>query len=210
MPTCSMDREYGPAWACADQETARGLSMAGKVARTPSYQLKVALEDATPPVWRRVVLPGHWHLGRVHTVVQYAMGWTDSHLHEFEVDGVRYGEADPASGSEVRREATARLHEVVPAVGARMLYTYDFGDDWRHEIVVEAISEPVPHASCLAGERACPPEDCGGPWGYAEILVAVNDPEHPEHETFAEWLDDDFDPEAFDVASVNEILRLIR
>jgi len=104
------------------------------------------------------------------------MGWTDSYLHEFEVDGVRYGEPDSGSGSEVHRGATARLHEVVPAVGARMLYTYDFGDDWRHEIVVEALGELVPQASCLAGERACPPEDCKGPWGYAEMLVAVNDP----------------------------------
>lgn len=90
------------------------------------------------------MVPGHWNLGRVHTVLQCAMGWTDSHLHEFEVDGVRYGEPDPASGSEVRREATARLHEVVPAVGARMLYTYDFGDDWRHEIVWTTASSRRP------------------------------------------------------------------
>lgn len=183
--------------------------MPGKVARTPSYQLIVVLQDVTPEVWRRVVVPGHWHLGRLHTVLQYAMGWTDSHLHEFEAGGVRYGEPGSDSGAEVRREATARVHEVVPAVGARMLYTYDFGDDWRHDILVEANGEPVSQASCVEGGRACPPEDCGGPWGYTEMLEAVSDPEHPEHETFGEWLDADFDPAAFDVAGVNEILRLI-
>lgn len=184
--------------------------MAGKAARAPSYQLKVELEEVTPPVWRRIVVPGHWHLGLVHMALQHAMGWEDSHLHEFDIDGVRYGVPDPAWDSGMRREATARLHEVLPAVGARMLYTYDFGDGWRHEIVVEEMSEPVLHASCLAGERACPPEDSGGPWGYAEMLVAVHDQEHPDHETFAEWLDDDFDPEAFDVVAVNEVLRMIR
>ena len=183
--------------------------MAGKVARTPSYQLKVVLQDASPEVWRRIVVPGHWHLGLLHTVLQVAMGWTDSHLHDFHADGVRYGEPDSGL-SEVRRETTARVREVLPAVGARMLYTYDFGDDWRHEIVVEGIGEPVQQASCVAGARACPPEDCGGSWGYAEMLEAVNDRAHPEHETFAEWLPEDFDAAAFDMAGVNQVLRRIR
>lgn len=128
--------------------------MAGKLAKTPSYQLKVTLRGLRPPVWRRVVVPGHWHLGRVHSVLQVAMGWTDSHLHEFEVAGVRYGEPDPWGDGRVRREVTARLHEVVPVVGARMDYTYDFGDDWRHNVVVEAVGEPIGQASCLAGRRA--------------------------------------------------------
>ena len=118
---------------------------------------------------------------------------------------MRYGEPDSGL-SEVRWETTARVHEVLPAVGARMLYTYDFGDDWRHEIVVEGIGEPVQRASCVAGERACPPEDCGGSWGYAEMLAAVNDRAHPEHETFAQWLAEDFDAAAFDEAGVNRML----
>jgi hypothetical protein len=189
--------------------TTRGVCMAGKVTKTPSYQLKVVLQDASPEVWRRVVVPGHWHLGQLHLVLQVAMGWTNSHLHEFEADGVRYGEPDLDSGAEVRREATSRVHEVLPAVGARMLYTYDFGDDWRHELIVEQVGEPVQQASCLAGERACPPEDCGGTWGYAEMLEAVSDPAHPEHETYAEWLAEDFDAEAFDPAVANRVLRRV-
>lgn len=183
--------------------------MAGKAARTPSYQLKVELEEVNPPVWRRIVIPGHWHLGLVHVALQSAMGWENSHLQEFEADGVRYGDPDPGWDSGVRREATTRLHEVLPAVGAPMVYTYDFGDGWRHEIVVEAIGDPAQQASCMAGERACPPEDSGGPWGYAEMLAAVTNREHPDHDTFTEWLGNRFDPEAFDVAAVDKVLRLI-
>jgi len=184
--------------------------MAEKLAKTPSYQLKVTLRGVKPPVWRRVVVPGHWHLGRVHSVLQVAMGWSNAHLHEFEVDGVRFGEPDPDwDDGRVRREATARLHEVVPDVGARMDYTYDFGDDWRHSVVVEALGEPAQRATCVAGRRACPPEDCGGAWGYAEMLAAVDDPKHPDHEEYAEWLGV-FDPDAFDTAGIAGILSLIR
>lgn len=186
--------------------------MASKVAKTPSYQLRIELMDLTPPIWREVVVPGHWHLGVLHRVVQWSMGWDDSHLHEFEADGVRYGAADPMSGSvsssAVARETTVRLHEVLPAVGSRLFYTYDFGDDWRHEIVVESLGDPAAQAACLAGERACPPEDSGGPWGYPEMLAAVKDPNHPEHETYVEWLGD-FDPEAFDLARTDALLRRI-
>jgi len=184
--------------------------MAGTGARARSCQLKVELEDTAPPIWRRIVLPGHWHRGLVHAALQRAMGWEDSHLHEFEVDGVRYGEPDPDWDSERRAETPARLCEVLPAAGMRMSYTYDFGDSWRHEILLEAVGEPVSKASCLAGSRACPPEDSGGPWGYDDMLAAVRDPEHPDRAAFLEWLGEDFDAEAFDVAAVKEILGTIR
>lgn len=109
----------------------------------------MVLQDVSPEVWRRIVVPGHWHLGLLHTVLQVAMGWTDSHLHDFHAGGVRYGEPESGLVAEVRREATARVHEVLPAVGARMLYRYDFGDDWRHEFVVEGIGEPVQQPRAL-------------------------------------------------------------
>lgn len=183
--------------------------MGRKVSRTPSYELKIELEDVAPPVWRRVVVPGHWHLGLVHEVVQGSMGWTDSHLHEFEVGETRYGRPRTTWGGDVLRESSARLHEVLPDVGARMLYTYDFGDGWRHDIVVEAVGGPVQEASCVGGARACPPEDSGGPWGYAEMLAVVSDPQHPDHEQFVDWLGEDFDPEAFDVAAHDRSVRRI-
>lgn len=184
--------------------------MAGKVRKTPSYEVKITLLDLAPPVWRRLVLPGQWHLGTVHTALQVAMGWEDCHLHEFEVDGVRYGEPDPVGmGAPVRRETAVRLHEALPQVGSTIVYTYDFGDGWEHELLVEAVGEPTQQAVCLAGERACPPEDSGGPWGYADMLAAVADPKHPDREHFAEWLGEDFDPEAFDPEPVNRDLPRI-
>lgn len=136
--------------------------------------------------------------------------WQDSHLHEFEVDGVRYGEPDPDWDSEMRAETTARLCEVLPAAGTRMSYTYDFGDSWRHEILLEAVGEPVSNASCLAGSRACPPQDPGGPWGYDDMLRGRARPGASDRAAFLEWLGEGFHPEAFDVAPVNEILGTIR
>ncbi len=184
--------------------------MAGSATKVPSYQVKVTLTGVKPPVWRRLVLPGHWHLGKVHDAIQIAMGWTDTHLHSFEAKGVRYGVPDPDWPTGERREATARLHEVVPGAGARLRYTYDFGDNWRHDIVVEALGEPVSRASCLAGRRACPPEDCGGAWGYADLRAALTDPTHPGHEHYAEWLGMPFDANAFDLQLTGKMLATMR
>jgi Plasmid pRiA4b ORF-3-like protein len=184
--------------------------MAGTAARASSYQLKVELKDVAPTVWRRIVLPGHWHLGFVHTALQRAMGWQDSHLHEFEVDGVPYGEPEPDSDSETRAETTARLLEVLPTAEAQMFCSYDFGDGWRHQILVETIGEPVSTAPCLARGAGLPTGGLGWPWGYDDMLAAVRDPQHPDRGTFLEWLGDDFDPEAFDVTAVYESLALIR
>lgn len=182
-----------------------------KLAQVPAYRIKITLAGVKPPVWRRVVLPGTWHLGKVHDAVQRVMGWTDSHLHEFEAEGLSWGQ--PGQGwamDEVRRETTARLHEVAPAVGAKLSYTYDFGDDWRHVLLVEELLAPQATAACLGGRRACPPEDCGGPWGYGTLLEILADPQHPEHEERLEWLGGPFDPNAFDAADANEALSRLR
>ncbi len=182
--------------------------MVAKIARVPAYRIKITLTGVKPPVWRRVVLPGAWHLGRVHEAVQTAMGWTNSHLHEFEREGLRWGQPDPDWGSaDVRREVTARLHEVLPAVGERITYTYDFGDDWRHVLLVEELLPPVRTATCLAGRGACPPEDSGGSWGYAELLAILADPQHPEHDERLDWAGGQIDPKLFDHAEVSEALR---
>lgn len=105
------------------------------------------------------------------------------------------------------REQTIRLHEVVPQVGDQLTYTYDFGDDWRHRLVVEDLLPPQRTASCLSGGRAGPPEDSGGPWGYEELLAAIRDPRHPEHKERLEWLDGPIDPERFDLAAVDAAVR---
>jgi len=174
-----------------------------KVADVPAYRIKVSLLDVKPPVWRRVVVPGSWHLGKVHDVVQAAFGWADSHLHEFERGGRRWGMPDPDWDTGVQREATIRLHEILPVVGDRLTYTYDFGDGWRHTLLVEELLAPQRAAGCLGGRRACPPEDCGGPWGYEELLAVIGDPTHPEHAERLEWLGGQIDPAAFDLAATD-------
>ncbi|CAN5280763.1 hypothetical protein BH24ACT9_BH24ACT9_18810 [soil metagenome] len=179
-----------------------------KLKHVPAYRIKITLTGVKPPVWRRVVLPGAWHLGKVHDAVQTAMGWTNSHLHEFDRDGLRWGQPDPDwDGAEVRREETARLHEVLPTLGDKITYTYDFGDDWRHVLLVEELLAPARTATCVAGRGACPPEDCGGPWGYAELLASLADPQHPEHRERLDWVGGPIDPEAFDPTQASEALR---
>lgn len=179
-----------------------------KATKVPAYQLKISLLDVEPAVWRRVVLPGHWNLSLVHSAVQVAMGWEDSHLHQFEAGDVRYAPPNPyGGGGEVRREGTARLHEVVSQVGDTLSYWYDFGDDWYHDLVVEQVLPPQPYAQCLDGAHACPPEDCGGPWGYLELLAALGDPQHPEHDELLDWVGNGFDPAAFDVDQADKVLR---
>jgi Plasmid pRiA4b ORF-3-like protein len=173
------------------------------------YQLKVALLDVTPPVWRRVVVPSAYTLDRVHRVIQYAMGWQDCHLHSFEAGGEQYGEPDPVGGLGVHDELETRL-DAVAGKGDVLRYTYDFGDWWEHEITVEDAFAADPdgrYPACLDGARACPPEDVGGAFGYGELLAALADPEHPRHELMHGWLGREFDPAAFDPGRVSTLLR---
>src|SRR5262245_56149608 len=173
------------------------------------FQLKIALAGIRPPVWRRVLVPGEMTLADLHDVVQVAMGWTDTHLHEFEIGDARYGAPDPDwDRDDVKDDARAKLFRLA-AAGSRFRYTYDFGDDWRHDITVEKVLTPeagTRYPTCSAGRRACPPEDVGGPWGYPEFLAAVDDPSHPDHNHWAEWIGGSFDPERFDVSATNAVL----
>jgi hypothetical protein len=173
------------------------------------YQLKVTLRDTKPPVWRRVQV-ADCTLGRLHDVIQTCMGWTNSHLNAFEVGGEQYGEPDPDDVMEMEDERKLKLSHAVARGYKKFAYTYDFGDNWDHTVEVEKTLDAEPgvrYPRCVAGKRACPPEDCGGPWGYADFLEAVRDPKHPEHEDMLEWIGGGFDPEKFDVEAVNEELR---
>ena len=178
-------------------------------AKTKILEIKIELREVRPAVLRRVQVPGELTLAGLHEVVQVAMGWTDSHLHEFDVDGARYGQGDPDWGfDEVRDEARAALFRLV-GPGDRMGYLYDFGDGWAHRLTVEKVLAPEPgvrYPRCVSGRRACPPEDVGGPWGYDGFLAALADPGHPEHERYREWMGGTFDPAAFDLDAVNEAL----
>ena len=184
-----------------------------KPSSTPIYQLKVTLKDSKPPIWRRILVRGDISLAKLHQILQIAMGWEDSHLHQFIVDGTSYGEPDPEYRDEMKSERRVKLNQVAPHEKDRFTYEYDFGDSWEHQIVVEKILAPDPGAHypvCVAGKRACPPEDCGGVWGYGSLLEAISDPANPEHEEMLEWVGEDFDPEAFDLEEINEGLNRIR
>jgi hypothetical protein len=173
------------------------------------YQLKVTIVGTDPPVWRRVRVAESTTLLGLHDIIQTAFGWQDYHLHEFEVDGVRYGSDDRGGwGPRPKSERRTRLGAVARQ-RSRFGYTYDFGDDWCHEIVVETVMPAKPgdkYPTCVAGERTCPPEDCGGVWGYEHLLEVLADPAHKEHDDMREWLGllkgAKFDPEAFDASRV--------
>lgn len=179
------------------------------------YQLKISLRDSEPEIWRRVLVSGGVTLKKLHRVIQEAMAWTDSHLHEFIVGKISYCEPDPEMEiGRSKNENRFHLYEIAPKAKGSFLYVYDFGDGWEHKIKVEKIldrDERYPgYSTCLGGEKACPPEDCGGIYGYYEMMEVREDPKHPEHENVIEWLGDEFDPETFDLEETNEMLKRIR
>lgn len=179
-------------------------------ARGGVYQLKVTLVGLRPPIWRRVLVDGASTLDEVHEVIQAAFGWWDYHLHEFEINGRRYGVPDPDDdwGEPALDERRARLDRLaVP--GSSFEYVYDFGDYWRHRVDVEKVvlaSGVVAVPACIGGRRACPPEDCGGTGGYKDLVEILADPNHPERD---EWVEryEGFDPERFDCAEFAENRR---
>jgi hypothetical protein len=182
----------------------------------PIYQIKVGLRQAKPPIWRRLEVRADLSLADLHHVIQAAFGWDDSHMHVFETPYGDFGHADRQLGH--RAEAPVTLEQVAPEVKDKIRYTYDFGDDWDHEILVEKVFDrdhaaPV-HPRCTGGRRATPPEDCGGIWGYAELVEILADPRHPDHEERLEWLGLDdpnqFDPAAFDLEKANRALAELR
>ena len=147
-------------------------SESAMISKTPDsaiYQLKVTLKHSKPPIWRRIQVRADVTLYDLHEIIQIAMGWTDSHLHQFMANDVYYGEPNPDFGFDVANERRVRLHELVSEVKDKILYEYDFGDGWEHGIVLEKVPEPEPNGSyprCISGRRQCPPEDVGGIWGY--------------------------------------------
>jgi hypothetical protein len=177
------------------------------------YQFKVTLNGVKPPIWRRLLVPSSFSLKDLHKVLQVALGWTDSHLHGFIAKGRHYGIPDPEFGTGQINESRVRLDEVLSTEKDAMTYEYDFGDGWGHKIVLEKVLEQAVEGaapSCIAGARACPPEDCGGPWGYTELLKIIADPAHPEHDERLEWLGGEFDPERFDLSEINSVLARMK
>ncbi|MGQ0779378.1 MAG: plasmid pRiA4b ORF-3 family protein [Pseudonocardiales bacterium] len=181
----------------------------------PVYQIKVELRGAKPPIWRRLEVPADISLASLHAVIQIAFDWYDSHMHVFETPYGEFGVPESELGH--RAEAPVALEQVAPSARSKIRYTYDFGDDWEHDILVEKVLDRDKTASyprCTGGRRAAPPEDCGGIWGYADLEEILANPTHPEHEERLEWLGLDdatqFDPTDFDPTTVNEALSDLR
>lgn len=170
-------------------------------------QFKVTLLGMRPPVWRRIVVPADYHLGHLHQIVQLAMGWNDSHLHQFRIGPDTLSQpAFELKGA--KNENRVTLAELFPTLVGKIGYEYDFGDGWEHEVLCEGLpkSPPSQIPICLSGRRSCPPDDVGGIFGYLEFLDAICDPEHEEHEERLDWYGGEFDPESFDRERINDLL----
>lgn len=175
------------------------------------YQFKVTLKDIHPPIWRRFQVNSNITLYRLHLVLQAVMGWENCHLYQFAIRGNCY--SDPEFGSECANSRRVKLWQVLTRPRMKFFYEYDFGDCWMHEVVLEKILEPADgmrYPVCLAGARACPPEDCGGPSGYMTLLGILSDPAHERYEEMVDWVGGEFDPEAFDIEGINQQLRRLR
>lgn len=178
-----------------------------------AIQLKITLVGSQPAIWRRVLVSPRTTLELLHWIIQEVMPWTNSHMHAFrDRDDRSYADVD--SGLEdAADEARFTVGQLLNQPRAKMIYEYDFGDGWEHLIQWEKApplkpDQPLPF--CTAGERNAPPDDCGGIWGYADLLAALKDPDHSMHEEMREWAGEDFDPEAFDLDQINRALKKLK
>ncbi|MGB3619128.1 MAG: hypothetical protein WBA12_13505 [Catalinimonas sp.] len=172
-----------------------------------ALQLKITLRDVKPPVWRRVKVPAHFTFYELHVVIQTAMGWEEAHLYEFVLPPFeRIGD-----GTDNTDATTVRLGDLLHQENQKLAYTYDFGDNWEHQIVVEKVlpDEHLERPVCTAGRRAAPPEDCGGVFGYEHFLEAMHNPRHPDHRELRQWYGGAFDPEMFERTEINDELALV-
>ena len=177
------------------------------------YRLRVELKDTQRPIWRLIVVPEGITLHELHIVLQEVMGWTNTHLYQFTSRGATFAvpdEEDVDFGRFVHDSRVVLLGDLCLGRRSTLEYVYDFGDGWKHIITVEEaepadMRQPIP--ACLDGQRACPPEDVGGTGGYGDMLQALADPDHEEHESYKQWLDRRYEPETFDPALVNLMLK---
>lgn len=178
------------------------------------YQIQIALKDFKPKIWRRVLVPADMLLSNFHCVIQTSMGWTNSHLHQFIKNRQYYQERHPDDDyweefNNVDYQ-DIMLSELLTREKERITYEYDFGDGWRHEIILEKIlpaDKKMHYPVCIKGKNCCPPEDCGGVWGYENMLNILKNPDDEEYDSYKEWLGEEFDPKEFDMDTVNVFLK---
>lgn len=173
------------------------------------FQLKIILKGSKPPIWRRIVAPGDTSLDKLHEIIQIAMGWTDSHMHQYICNGTYYCipyDDDPIV--DMVDERGVKINKLLKKEKDKIFYEYDFGDGWLHEITLEKITGAAGKSKvrCLKGVGACPPEDCGGLWGYYDLLEVVKDENNPDYAEMLEWLGEGFDPDFYDLTVTNVVL----
>lgn len=178
------------------------------------YQIKISLKDSHPPIWRRFLVDSAVLLADLHKILQTVMGWTNSHLHQFRLGETTYAppsEEDDFFDTKSVDSSKVQLKTLMENVGDKLWYEYDFGDSWDMVLVLEKILPAVKtkfQPICLSGKRNCPPEDCGGIWGYEDLLEVINKGKGRRYAEIMEWLGGEFDPEFFDLDSVNELLKM--
>ncbi len=179
-----------------------------------TYQIQIALRRSSPKIWRRILVSPDVLLADLHKIIQTTMGWTNSHLHQFIKDRTFYApKADEDDFWEESNDISythIKISDLLKKEKDRMIYEYDFGDGWEHDIILERIEADGDNKNtpvCVAGKNNCPPEDCGGVWGYANMLEILSNPEHEEYNEYMEWCGEGFDPKYFDKDEVNEQLK---
>lgn len=206
-----MDRLKEGIVGTAEPKTTKGKQSSSK----SLYQFKITLLESHPPIWRRIQVE-NCTLEKLHEHIQTAMGWTNSHLHQFDIKGERYGDPElldeGVGDQDIEDSTTTMMSEILPKSGKRFrfVYEYDFGDGWQHEVLFEGCPEPEKgkkYPLCLEGERACPPEDIGGVGGYENFLEVIADPQHEEHADMREWIGDKFDAERFDAKAATKAMK---
>jgi len=177
------------------------------------YQIQVALKNFRPKIWRRLLIPSGVLLLDLHEIIQTSMGWTNSYLHQFIKNKTYYMakmEYDDFWDEMGNVDYKAiKISDLLKKEKEKIIYEYDFGDGWEHDIILEKIlpiDHKIDYPICLKGKMNCPPEDCGGIWGYSEMLEILKQPDHEEYETYIEWLGNGFNPEYFDIDKVNKLL----
>jgi len=180
------------------------------------YQIQIALKGSKPKIWRRILVPSDLLLPDFHKIIQITMGWDNSHLHQFIKDRTFYTQrmADDDFWDDMDNidYSKTKISDLLKKQKDRMIYEYDFGDSWEHDIILEKIEnngldKTIP--TCLTGKNNCPPEDCGGIWGYSDMLEILKHPDHEEYEEYLEWLGEEFDPKYFDKNKINEKLKTL-
>ncbi|NOY49079.1 MAG: plasmid pRiA4b ORF-3 family protein [Chlorobi bacterium] len=181
---------------------------------TKTYQIQIGLKGSKPKIWRRILVPSDLLLSDFHKIIQTTMGWTNSHLHQFIKNRTFYLQrmADDDLWDDLDNVdySKMKISDLLKKEKDKIIYEYDFGDSWEHDIILEKIekngvNEIIP--TCLTGKNNCPPEDCGGIWGYSNLLEILKHPEHEEYEEYVEWLGGEFDPKYFDKNEINKMLK---